>query len=267
MSVEKPVRTANPSVPPTGGGATPPSGQVGVKKYTVSAENARVFKKDKDGVLRVTPTLSLSRGIIITGIPVKELVMTRKHGVKTGEFIKFSTVKRDISGYVHIKTVAVTFSKAEGEGVEAAQGGGAAPSTPATTVTAPVKAPVAPVATPAVAKSAIDAIKEMASDKAILSGAGVGAGLGFVVALLSGGNKIGTALMGAAIGGGVVYYHSSGAKISADGQADTNRLYADGKHKKNHSANRATAGCVKCCGTSGVSCPDCDCQTNAPKVS
>lgn len=31
------------------------------------------------------------------------------------------------------------------------------------------------------------------------------------------------------------------------------------------STQRATAECYKCCTTSGISCPRCDCTTNSPK--
>lgn len=33
----------------------------------------------------------------------------------------------------------------------------------------------------------------------------------------------------------------------------------------NGATQRATAACYKCCTTSGISCPGCDCTTNSPK--
>lgn len=103
-------------------------------------------------------------------------------------------------------------------------------------------APTTPAPAPSVQKSgAMDTVKSLATNKGLLIGSGFGAGIGFLVAWLSGGNKIGTTLAGAGIFGWAGYAMGGEGTHSADGVADLaqgtmspdSRLYADGKGRRN----------------------------------
>lgn len=111
---------------------------------------------------------------------------------------------------------------------------------------APAKTAPATTPAPVVQKSGMmDTVKGMASNKGLITGAGIGAGLGFLVSWLSGANKITSTIAGAGIFGWAGYAMGGDEKkmgATGDGHhgvmADTSRLYADGTTRGGQSSPR-----------------------------
>jgi hypothetical protein len=87
---------------------------------------------------------------------------------------------------------------------------------------AAVVAPAAKTPAPVVQKvGAMDMVKNIVTNKSVLTGTALGAGLGFAAAWLSGANKIASTIIGASIFGFAGYAMGGEVKMGADGKSSS----------------------------------------------